>query len=187
MSLINDALKRATQAQSPQPSITKSDTPMRAVADAHGSVGLPTYFIPVLLFIFTGACFFLVRGWDARRQAGLYPDPVVVEARETPPVPPVPVTPSNAVAAEAAAPVATEVPQPVPENRAFGLDDAPAPPTREAFRLQGIFYRPSRPSAVVNAQTVYIGDTIANGRVKAITRESITLVVDGQDKVLTLR
>jgi hypothetical protein len=40
---------------------------------------------------------------------------------------------------------------------------------------------------VVNSQTVYIGDTVGNGRVKAITRESVTLTINGQDKVLTLK
>ena len=191
MSLINDALKRATQAQTPSTPGNKTDTPMRA-ADAHGSVGLPTYFMPVLLFVITGACFFIVRGWDARRHAGLYPDPVTVQAREgTPPVSPTHSTGSgqapSKVVAEAEATVAAEVPQAVPENRDFALDDAPVPSNAETFRLQGIFYRPSRPSAVVNSQTVYVGDTVGSGKVKAITRENVTLIVDGESKVLTLR
>jgi hypothetical protein len=81
MSLINDALKRATQARAPKPDGTNPDAPMRA-AEPHGSVGLPTYFMPVFLFIVTGACFFIVKGWDAKRHAGVYPEPITVQARE---------------------------------------------------------------------------------------------------------
>jgi len=40
---------------------------------------------------------------------------------------------------------------------------------------------------VVNSQTVYIGDTVGNGKVRAITRESVTITVAGQDKILVLR
>ena len=193
MSLINDALKRATQARTPKAEAT-TEAPMRT-AESHGSIGLPTYFMPAILFVVTGACFFVVRSWDAQRHASVSPQPVVIQAREVPePAPTVPTKttaptkPSPVPAAEAA--VNTEVPHPIPDNRQFAVEETPQaqpPPAEELFRLQGIFYRPSKPSAVVNSQTVYIGDTIANGRVKAITRESITLVVDGQDKVLTLR
>ena len=112
-------------------------------------------------------------------------------ARAHPPVSPTRSTGSgqapSKVVAEAEATVAAEVPQPVPQNRDFALDDAPVPSNAETFRLQGIFYRPSRPSAVVNSQTVYVGDTVGSGKVKAITRENVTLIVDGESKVLTLR
>ena len=180
MSLINDALKRATQARAPKPDGTNLDVSMRA-AESHGSVGLPTYFMPVLLFVITGACFFIVKGWDHRRQALLYPQPVNIQAREIPHATP---TPVPVVAAQAT--TATEPPAAVPENPRFAVEVTPAP-TEEAFRLQGIFFRLNRPSAVVNSQTVYIGDTVGSGKVKAITRDSVTLIVDGQSKVLTMR
>jgi hypothetical protein len=191
MSLINDALKRATQARTPKPEGT-TDAPMRT-AESHGSIGLPTYFMPAILFVVTGACFFVVRGWDAHRHAGVSPQPVVIQAREAEPAP----TASTASAAStkispvpaAEAAVNTEVPHPIPDNRQFAVEEtqAPPPPAEELFRLQGIFYRPSKPCAVVNSQTVYIGDTVGNGKVRAITRESVTITVAGQDKVLVLR
>src|SRR5262245_50140500 len=82
MSLINDALKRAIQAQTPNSTPEPGpEGPMRP-AEPHGSVGLPVYFMPALLFVICGACFFIVQGWDARRQRGLYPEPITVQARE---------------------------------------------------------------------------------------------------------
>src|SRR5207244_2519199 len=102
--------------------------------------------------------------------------------------------------------------QPIPENRRFSLQDtsgatpavasadpsSPAPikttastttadPDKVTLRLQGIFYRPKKPSAVINSQTVFIGNTVGGGKVIAIDRESVTLQVDGETKVLTLR
>lgn len=191
MSLINDALKRATQAQPPNSTpAPEPDSPMRPAEPPHGSVGLPVYFMPVLLFVVAGACFFIVQGWDAKRQSGLYPDPITIHARE------------NGMPDTAAIAAQDKGAQPVQANRQFALNDTPAPtptpgaPTAgiaaesepaQSLRLQGIFYRPSKPSAVINSKTVFIGDTIAGGKVQSITRNSVTLVVDGETKVLTLQ
>src|SRR6187549_3274138 len=81
MSLINDALKRATQAQPATTPALQAEAPMQPVSQRR-PVGLPVYFTPVLLFIVSGACWFLVKGWDARRQAGIYPAPITIHARE---------------------------------------------------------------------------------------------------------
>jgi hypothetical protein len=187
MSLINDALKRAKQAQAaltsasstatPDNAIDESGVAMRPADSHHGSVGLPVYFMPTLLFLICGACFFIVKGWDSRRQAGVYPEPVTVHAREP--------------ELTAAAPEMSEaqIHEAIPPNRQFALDETAAKPAaveEPSFRLQGIFYEPKRVSALVNSTSVRVGDVVANARVKAITRTSVTLVVDGQTKVLTL-
>jgi hypothetical protein len=201
MSLINDALKRATQAQPATATAPQSETPMQA-APQRRPAGLPVYFTPVLLFIISGACWFLVKGWDAQRQAGIYPAPITVHAREN----------SPAAATEPAGTAGREMEFPIPADRQFALNDAPTPsasapppagtidsasvpsepatqepPAAPAFKLQGIFYRPSNPSAVVNSKTVYIGDLILNGKIKAIDRQSVTLEVGGTTQVLTLQ
>ena len=191
MSLINEALKRATKAQDVPAPAGSTGAPMRA-ADGHGSTGLPRFFVPVLLCVFCGAFWFIVRGWDARRQSGFYPKPIALHARET------------------ANPDPASVPNgAIPENRNFSLNGepaqsagstaapagtaaptatiAPAAPIEPEYRLQGIFYRPSSPSAVVNAKTVYVGDLISGARVKAIDRQSVTLEREGQTQVLTLQ
>jgi len=186
MSLINDALKRATQAQPATKPAPEMETTMKP-APPPRTVGLPAYFVPVLLFIISGACLFLIKGWDARRPSGTAAKPLTVQARELPGLPP-------GEGAEL----------PVPKDRQFTLNDAPTPVAAaatdpagstsmpeatpvDAFRLQGIFYRPDKPSAVVNSRTVFVGDVIANARVKAIDQRSVTLDCAGEIKVLTLQ
>lgn len=185
MSLINDALKRAHKAQAANAVASEPMAPMQPVGPRH-AVGLPVYFMPVLLFIVSGACFFLVKGWDAKRQAGFYPQPVTIQARELEPVQPEPA----AVA---------EKEYPIPANRNFSLnDDAPAAaaPTASAgavevaqpsFKLQGILYQANGSSAVINSKTVYVGDVVADAKVKAIGRQTVTLLHHGETKVLTLQ
>jgi hypothetical protein len=185
MSLINDALKRAHKAQEANAPVSELAAPMQPVGPRH-AVGMPVYFMPVLLFIVSGACFFLIKGWDAKRQAGFYPQPVTIQARELEPVQPEP----SAVA---------EKEYPIPANRKFSLnDDSPstgasaapaevAEVAKPSFKLQGIFYQANSPSAVINSKTVYVGDVIANARVKAIGRQTVTLLQNGETKVLTLQ
>ena len=205
MSLINDALKRATQAQPANPAAPEPERPMQPVEQAR-AVGLPVYFTPVLLFIICGAWWFLLRGWEARRQAGLYPPVVTVQARElakltapagaaqptpanrhfkldqpaTPSVASAASAPTEAQAKETASTVGAEVPV---QAATVAHDAAPIP---APLKLQGIFYRPTNPSAVVNSRTVFVGDIIANGKVKAIDRQSVTIDLGGETKVLTL-
>ena len=164
-------------------------------------MGLPVYFTPLLLVILSGACWFLLKGWETRRQDGLYPQPVTIQARElVSPVPtadsqpavpanrqfaleqtPAPSRPAAVDPKEAAAVTATEAPAP---KRAVANDDTP---NAIPFKLQAICYRPTRPSAVVNSKTVFVGDSIANGKVKAIDRQSVTLELGGQIRVLTFQ
>lgn len=200
MSLINDALKRATEAQPAGKPTPEMETTMKPVPQPR-TVGLPVYFTPVLLFIVSGACWFLIKGWDVRRQAIASTTAIPVQAREAEETPDIP-------AGEGAE-------LPIPEHRRFALNDRPSPlvplnsgastpvagtspdsasaivSVDEAqpatFKLQGIFYRPANPSAVVNARTVFVGDRIANAKVKAIDRQSVTLDIAGETKVLTLR
>jgi hypothetical protein len=54
------------------------------------------------------------------------------------------------------------------------------------YKLQGIYWRPAKPSAVVNGNIVVIGDRIQNARVAAIDQNSVTLKVDGQPNPLIL-
>ena len=193
MSLINDALKRATQTQPPgslPPAIIKE--PMRPAGPVQNAPGLPVYFVPVLLFVISGACFFLWKGWQTTNQNQVASNTIVAKARE----------------ASAPPEVAFEENIAIPANRDFSVDDNPAPalavvtpaepeastvpveepakPVSPAFKLQGIFYRTANPSAVVNNKTVFLGDSIGSSRVKAIDRQSVTLERDGTTQVLTL-
>ena len=192
MSLINDALKRARNKVQGTNAPVSDPAPMQPV-EQRRPVGLPIYFMPVLLFVVAGACYFIVKGWDAKRQAGFYPQPVTIQAREL-----------ESLKTESTA--GGEKDYPIPTNRNFSLNDhspsratqpkaaAGAPvqvdspeATQSSFKLQGIFYSAKSPSAVINSKTVYVGDTIANAKVKAIGRQSVTLEQDGETKVLTLQ
>jgi hypothetical protein len=199
MSLINDALKRATEAQPAGKPTPEMETTMKPASQPR-TVGLPVYFTPVLLFIVSGACWFLIKGWDVRRQATASTTAIPVQARE--------------VGEKTSIPAGEGSELPIPENRQFALNDRPSPyvslntgirtaaagtsaesvaggAADEAqpatFKLQCIFYRPANPSAVVNTKTVFVGDRVANAKVKAIDQQSVTLEVAGETKVLTLQ
>jgi hypothetical protein len=53
-------------------------------------------------------------------------------------------------------------------------------------KLQGIFYRPDRPEAIIDGKTVLVGDRVGEFRVLAISRDDVTLAGAGQTNVLSL-
>jgi HD-like signal output (HDOD) protein len=70
--------------------------------------------------------------------------------------------------------------------------DAP-PPTlvpqekaRPNFRLNGIIYAVARPVAIVNGQTVFVGDQVSGATVVGIERTQVTLQINGQRKTFVL-
>ncbi|MSU62447.1 MAG: hypothetical protein EXS31_08630 [Pedosphaera sp.] len=63
---------------------------------------------------------------------------------------------------------------------------APPPPAPE-MKLQGIFFRLKKPSALINGRTVTIGDDVDGARVISIDRQSVKLMISGKTSVLTLR
>jgi hypothetical protein len=60
----------------------------------------------------------------------------------------------------------------------------PGPPV---IRLQAIVFHPTRPSAMINGKTLFVGDMLGEMQLVAIGRESATLVGAGQTNLLTLR
>lgn len=209
MSLINDALKRASQGQSTTNSPPTIEQPMEPVPP-HRAVSIPGYFTPVLLFVICGAFWFIYKGWDGTQQANLNgligKEPIIAQAREAVFDQPEDLPPTHGVELG------------IPRNRQFALNDGPTPvtgmhststevaaarraitseetlvvsareiPASNRFRLQGIFYRPSSPSAVINSKTVFVGDTIADATVRKIDQKSVTLDLGPETQVLTLR
>jgi hypothetical protein len=61
-----------------------------------------------------------------------------------------------------------------------------APVVFPALKLQGIFFRKSRPLVIINGDSYAVGDRVGNATVKAITRTSVVLELDGELKCLTL-
>ncbi len=205
MSLINDALKRATQTPPPAVPPAGADPSLRPV-EYHRPSTLPLVLVPLLLLaIFSLAAWLFYEGWKQSRRAKSANADLPVAARHFPanstepsqsakqtkaekpprtepllPGGPRPSQMATAPAPTETAPPATNPPAPV----------APAPPPKPTFpvlKLQGIFYRPSNPSAVINSKTVYRGDKIERAKVVNIEADSVTVEWEGQTKVLTLQ
>ena len=189
MSLINDALKRASEVPPPPPPV-ETIPPLRP-AEHKSTVGWPTVVISViLLFVVAMGGWFVFKGLQAGQQ--LSADPLLVYSRETKSEEPAPSEQAQVqpiLAPEPLPAVELAKAQPgksegAPTNTAQTAVDplSPAP----VFKLQGIFFRPTKPSALVNSKTVFVGDKIAKAKILAIGRESVTLEYQGETKVLTL-
>src|SRR5664280_2464400 len=145
MSLINDALKRAKQAPPRPPNALP---PLQPVAEESPSVLV--WLIPALvIFLIVAAIFFigLASTQHTVRTIAAAPAPAATQS-----------------VAEVTLPVI------VPHTE-------PAPPVNppDAPRLQGIFYSPTAPSAIVDGKTVGLGDQFRQYRVKEITKYTCLL------------
>lgn len=184
MSLINDALKRAQEAQSQTPPAPQPGPPMRPAEPTsyawHG-VGL---MLPAALALVAVLALFLV--WEVSRQRAAQSQEV---RAATGPIPPADAARSTQVpspASEAATrPPALVTPQVVSDNPTnnTAITENTKPP---APRLQAVIYTPRNPSAVISGHTVFRGDRLGAFRVTRITADSATLVGEGQTNVLTL-
>lgn len=134
------------------------------------------------------------------------PAPAVVSS--TPPTETAPpaapeVTPATAVPEATPATSASSVPEPVipepePEPTPAIASQAtvtniPAPsllPKQSAppdFRLNGIIYTVARPSAILNGETVHVGDELSGATVISIRQSDVTLQINGLLKTYSLR
>ena len=208
MSLINDALRRAKDAQQQTPPPTSPELPFRPVEPAqqaarHGlSLLLPAALgaLALMVLLFAWA---LVRTRTA-------PAPLEVNARTAnvppgatpapaPAVQPTPVQQPLATAAHAASAGANlasdTTAEPADEPLASVEESeptnapvitAPPPPKPAPLRLQAIIFNPNRPSAMIGGKTLFIGDKLGDLRVVAIDKVSVTLTGVGQTKILSL-
>ena len=158
MSLINDALKRARHNHTPRdPNHPLPQLP--AVEEPK----VNAWLAPAIAILVVFAVIFLV-GWAVAHHS--------VHAIVTGPIDPELATQQ---AAEVTLPVVPPPPAPTPINP----EDAP--------HLQGIFYSPTAPTAIVDGKTVGVGDRYQQYRVKEITKSSVTLVDSkGQPIKLTM-
>ena len=202
MSLINDALRRASSASKvsppvgmapmalpPPPLASPLDLPPLAELDSEAPT--KSHRLTWILSLAVVGCVIAavaVNFWQKKRSAEAV---ARVEAGQKPMVadtsgrlsnsnavavalaPPRPNTAPAVAAPTAAAPVAAIVPV-VPVK---------FPP----LRLQSIFYRTENPSVIINNKTLFIHDEIQGVSVADIRSSSVTLVLSGQTNVLTLR
>jgi len=203
MSLINDALKRAKQAQQQAPPTPGSTLQFRPVEPSqrvkirYGRVALllvAVLGVPALLLIW------LWPHKSAATKAGSTTRPAVVAAKEISAPEPAAATAAGQPprAQQPASPTASvAAPSPAPTNVPAALTEAnpaanpatiaePPAPKPAPLRLQAIVYNPTRPSAMIGGKTLFVGDKFGALRVVAIDAESATLVGLGQTNVLIL-
>lgn len=179
MSLINDALKRARQAQQPHtPDAPQLRVQFRPVEPAQQPKKRnPAIWIAVVV-VAVLAIGFVSRQLTRENSSGA---PKEAKAREIVPANPIPQetatlpAPTNAPIPNASE-LASQEPAPI-------VDEAPPKP---APKLQAVVFDLKRPSAIISGKSVFIGDKVGDFRVAAITRESATLIGGGQTNLLVL-
>jgi hypothetical protein len=205
MSLINDALKRASQAEKNRPRDDDLPAAMQAVPAARRSL------LPVVTSV-AAVALLAVGGWlmwiSFAHRASLAspaiptpPKPVAASSLRPDPPPPLP---SASVAKEVAPPVAPP-PTPKPETAPVAVTVAPpvktnppalpvaapaalstTPPPFPELKLQGIFYSSTNPRAIINGQIHVQNDLVGEVRLVTISRNKVTVEWNGQTKDLNL-
>jgi len=177
MSLVNDALRRAQDAQKKSPATAPAPQfrPPESAAPQKSAMGM---LVPVVIAaVAIGALILILQSRQKTEARQSMPEP-------KPAAPPVAVPETKPavqpVVATAPAPAA---PSSVAEKPILApAVTAPAP----QFKLQAIFYAPGHSSAIISGKTVHAGDTFKGYRITAITQTSATLVSATQTNVMTL-
>jgi hypothetical protein len=156
MSLINDALKQTKQSQ---PQTPPSQPPSMSLVETATSGG-GSWLAPVLIILLFAATGIFVGLSLSRHSLS------VAAASKVKPV-------------TASQRVATKTTQ---SNTNTLVTDA----SRPEPKLQGILLTATRPSAIVDGKTVFVGDQVSGLRVVAISKNSVTLRSDTETRVLSL-
>lgn len=197
MSLINDALKRAKQNQDANPPATPplEFRPVEAAQGEGRRTSLLLVGLSLVLVAIVGMCASLV--WYVSQKNG----PALLVEASANPRPVAPRTNAPAQPARKSKPPVTVV---APVNTAPAVTETveaatvanepvvaavvavlealkPAP-----LKLQGIFFNPKNPSAVVNGKTVYLGERVAGFFVLAMSPTSVTFANSTTTNVLSL-
>jgi len=93
---------------------------------------------------------------------------------------------SKTLPVRAAEPPSRPLARPVSTNALPPVVQPVKPVTFPAVRVQGIYYRPERPSALINRKTYFIGDQVQDAKVVAITRDTVLLEIEGQQRAYLL-
>ena len=176
MSLINDALKRAKQAQ--PANLAPADGPALRPVERAPRSERPDFLMPALIVVILALAGLLVWQWS------LGAGTTTVRARTvaaTETIQTAPVSQAQIVAA----PATIAAPQPVTNAVVAAEPPKPAP---IVYKLQSVFYFPQNPSAVINGKTVHQGSLLAgDAHVVTIGQESATIVTaSGETNLLEL-
>jgi hypothetical protein len=167
MSLINDALKQA-QKSSPAGAPPRTMPPLthRPLPPAAGnSPSRIQWLVPLLIVALIGTAIFII-GWKSSQQT----DQTVVEA-------------AASMAVSVVTPEAAPAPAPEPASVVVAAETSPA--NQENLpRLQGIFYSPTKPTAIIEGKTVQPGDRFLQYHVKQINKFTVLLTGPKGESVL---
>ena len=211
MSLINDALKRAKQAQQQNPFGGQPTVPLQSVDYARR----PNYFLRslvALLAVATLACsgWFFWKWWSSTGQSRSVVVAVneakaesAAQSKARPQSSPrksvirvntnivvrtnVAVTPkleADARSAPTTASISTL--QTTAAAPALATEPAAPPSPFADLKLRSIIYREDKPAAVINGDMLYVGDEIGGARVVRIERSSVTVERKGETNELRL-
>lgn len=191
MSLINDALKRAklTQAENPPTTPTLEFRAAEAAAETSRQKALLVVGLCLMLIAIIGMATLLVKyATEANRRN------VSVGARrgDAPIVAKVQTNAANETVIVAAVKAAEDVllerklDPDKPDTNGVPVFTENAAPPLPAFKLQGIFFNPGNPSAVVNGRTIYLGDRVNGFRLIAVSPVAVTLSNGAETNVLSL-
>jgi hypothetical protein len=201
MSLINDALKRAQESQRPSQSAATM-APLRPVERLVKPRRNWGWMLPLAVICLIAAAFLFIG--LALANHSVKPLAVAPEIPQPTPETPSVATVRSVLAANSAAPKAAPVPAPAPVAAAAepnvaqlpvigpaaiasgNPDVTPVKPPKPPLVIQGIVNDPVRPWAIISGRTLYVGDSVRGLRVTAITRNSVTLVGDGETNRLVV-
>lgn len=205
MSLINEALKRAKEAQQEPPSKksaksqrSKAAEPAMRPVEVRQQSGSPAVYIlsAALILVLLGAVAML---WMWSKSQGQ----TVAQNSVAKVQPPAPVLPPVAPAATPPPPAAVKAPEPPvvevkpivsPEPVQVATNEPISPPTPEPvvpavpqfpiLKLQGIFYNAAKPAVVINGKTYGVGGVVSGARITAIETDKVTVEWNGETRVI---
>ena len=176
MSRINDALKRAQRAQKKQNPAPDMRMPRVTPVESRPGNAIGWILPGVIGVLIVAACLLIGMALLTRTVTKANSGPALAVA--------VPARPA-VIPVSIHAPEATPPPPTSPASQALPPKLPSAPPPEP--KLQGIVYGAAQPWAIVDGQTVHVGDRFGEFRVKAISQRSVTLVkADGSQKKLGL-
>ena len=169
MSLINDALKQTQQIRQQSPPVIPPPLPPVESKQREW----PGWLVPgIVILLLVAAGIFVGRSLFKLTPLAASAMPAVNSpTASTVPKPEQPVAVAPTVVTNAAT---------------NAIPVAIAPPKPLALKLQGILFAATRPCAIVNGRTVFVGDRLDEFRVVAISRDNVTLQSKTETNVLSL-
>lgn len=191
MSLINDALKRAKEAQQQNPPTPPPGGPLRPV-ERPSRGGAPAWLWLVVIVILVGLGAFLIGQATRKNSETKSSESASTKTTTAQPASTEP-TKSNSTPAVAAAPqpvvapaIETNAMVAATQTNATEVAVEPVAPKPPTMKLQSIIYSPVRPSVMINGKLLFVGDAFGELRVVEIRRDSAVLAGAGRTNVLSL-